>query len=135
MAAEREFAVDDGAAQRALGVVVGRLDAGDGRERPERGPELEQVARDPARALVARRLGGVATQDRLELAPQPADAELQFAAVAGVLVDLPRPEQLVADPQAVLAELVLGAEAVGVGGEVALEMRPQTWRRRSGNWS
>jgi hypothetical protein len=49
---------------------------------------------------------------------------LQFAALAGVLVDLPRPEQLVADAQAVLAELFLGAEAVGVGGEVAREVRP-----------
>src|SRR5687768_6135914 len=105
-------------------MVVGGLHAGDGGECPERGPELEQVARDPARALVARGLGGVAAQDRLELSPQPQHAALQFAAVAGVLVDLPRPEELVADPEAVLAEFLLGAEAVGVGGEVALEMRP-----------
>jgi hypothetical protein len=27
LASEREFAIDDGAAQRAFGVVVGRLDA------------------------------------------------------------------------------------------------------------
>jgi hypothetical protein len=69
LAAEGELAVDDGAAQRALGVVVGRVDVWDGGECPERGPELEQVARDPARAFVARGLCGVAAQDRLELAP------------------------------------------------------------------
>jgi hypothetical protein len=120
LAAERELAVDDGAAQRAFGVVVGGLDAVVGGERPERGPELEQVARDPARALVGRGLCGVAAEDWLELAPQPQDAALQLGALAGVLVDLPRPEQLVADAEAVLAEFALGAEAVGVRGEVAL---------------
>jgi hypothetical protein len=40
----------------------------------------------------------------------------------GVLIDLPGPEQLVADSQAVLAEFVFGADAFGVGLEVALQM-------------
>jgi hypothetical protein len=33
-------------------------------------------------------------------------------------------EQLVADPQAVFAESLLDAKAFGVGGEVALQVRP-----------
>jgi hypothetical protein len=53
---------------------------------------------------------------------QLADAALELGAVSGVLVDLPRPEQLVADVQARLAEFLLGGETVGVHGEVALQM-------------
>jgi hypothetical protein len=41
-----------------------------------------------------------------------------------VLVDLPRPEQLLADPQALLAEGLLGGKPFGVGLEVAAQMRP-----------
>ena len=47
LGAEREFSVDDRCAERALGGVVRRLDAVDGDERPERGPDLEQVVREP----------------------------------------------------------------------------------------
>jgi len=43
LAAEGEFAVDDCAAQAALGVVVRWLDAFDVGERPQRRPALEQV--------------------------------------------------------------------------------------------
>ena len=124
LAAETELARDDGAAESALSVVVGGLHPGVVGEGPQRGPELEQVAREAAGAPVARGAGGVAAKERLELAAQRADAALEFTAVAGVLVDLPRPEQLRADAQPVLAEFVLGGEAVGVGGEVALQMRP-----------
>jgi len=35
--------VDDWAAERSFGGVVGRLDAIDGDDRPERWPDLEQV--------------------------------------------------------------------------------------------
>ena len=45
-AAEGELAVDDGGAQAALGSVVRRLDVGDVGERPERGPELQEVLRE-----------------------------------------------------------------------------------------
>src|SRR4051812_5103518 len=93
------LAVDDRAAQGAFGVVVGRLDALVVGERPQRRPELEQVARHPARVPVAGLLAGVGAQERLELAAQRADATLELLAVAGVLVDLPAPEQLLADPQ------------------------------------
>jgi hypothetical protein len=44
----------DRRAERAFGGVVGGLDAWDGDEGPERGPDLEQVVREPpvpARAL------------------------------------------------------------------------------------
>src|SRR6266545_1218939 len=94
LAAEAELAVDDCATQGAFGVVVGR-----------------RLARVPA-------------QDRLELAAQRPHAPLELATVAGVLEDLPGPEELRADPEAVLGELALGAEPVGVRGEVALQMRP-----------
>jgi hypothetical protein len=46
---------------------------------------------------------------------QRADAALELVAVAGVLVDLPGPEQLVADLQGGLAELLVGGQAVGRG--------------------
>src|SRR6266542_2543045 len=40
------ISVDDWGAQAALGSVVGRLDVGNLGERPERGPEFEQVLRE-----------------------------------------------------------------------------------------
>jgi hypothetical protein len=92
-------------------------------EGPQRRPDLEQVARHPAAVLVARRLARGGAQDRLKLAPQCADAPLELGAVAGVLVDLPAPEQLLADFETVLGELLLGAEPFGVGLEVARQMR------------
>jgi hypothetical protein len=124
LAAEAELAVDDRAAQRALGVVVGRLDAVVVGERPQRGPDLQDVAREASALAVAGLLAGVLWQDRLEFAPQRADSALEPAAIAGVLEDLPCPEHLVADPQAVFAELLFGPAALGVEGEVALQVRP-----------
>jgi hypothetical protein len=67
---------------------------------------------------------GVAADDRLELALELTDLELELAAVTGVLVDLPRPEHALADPLAVLAELFLGDHAFSVRFEVACEVRP-----------
>jgi hypothetical protein len=71
---------------------------------------------------VARGLGGVAGEDRLEFTMWLADAALELGAVGGVLVDLSGPEQLVADVQAGFAEFLFGGETVGVHGEVALPM-------------
>src|SRR5664279_1849693 len=48
-----QFSVDDRSAERSFGRVVGRGDAGDGDERPERRPELEQVVREAAVQPVA----------------------------------------------------------------------------------
>ncbi|HEX4344776.1 MAG TPA: hypothetical protein VHZ31_04370 [Solirubrobacteraceae bacterium] len=61
-------------------------------------------------------------ENRFELATQLADTALELSAVTGVLVGLPRPEQLLADAQARVAEVFLGREAVGVHREVALQM-------------
>src|SRR3954447_23149727 len=108
----------------AFGVVVGGLHGGVSGEGPQRRPDLEQVAREAPALAVAGVLAGVPADDRLQFALQRADAALELAAVAGVLVDLPGPEELVAEPQAVLAELFLGAAALGVEGEVALQVRP-----------
>jgi hypothetical protein len=47
----------------------------------------------------------MAAHDRLELALQFADGELELAAVVGVLEDFPGPEEALADAQAVFAEL------------------------------
>jgi hypothetical protein len=66
----------------------------------------------------------VGAQDRFELAAQGSHAALELGSVAGVLVDLPHPEQLLADPQPGFAEGLLGGEAFGVRGEVALQVRP-----------
>jgi hypothetical protein len=124
LAAEAELAVDHGASERAFGVVVGRLDTGVAGERPQRGPGFEQVARHAAAVLVARAFAGVAADDRFELALELADLELEFAAVAGVLVDLSDPEDPLAQALAVLAELFLGAHAFGVRFEVTREVSP-----------
>jgi hypothetical protein len=66
----------------------------------------------------------VGAQDRFELAAQGSHAALELGSVAGVLVDLPHPKQLLADPQPGFAEGLLGGEAFGVRGEVALQVRP-----------
>jgi hypothetical protein len=56
LGAERHFAVDDRRAERAFGWVVGRLDARDGDERPERGPDLDQVVGELSVPAIARLL-------------------------------------------------------------------------------
>src|SRR3954449_4860887 len=53
------------------------------------GQILSRVAREAPALAVAGVLGGVPADDRLQFALQGADAALQLAAVAGVLVDLP----------------------------------------------
>src|ERR1044072_3375259 len=122
LAAEAELAGDDRAAEPAFGVVVGRLHAVDLVEGPQRGPEVKQVACEASTAEVACALAGVAGEERLQIAAQLAGTALEVGAVAGVLVDLPGPEQLLADPEARFAEVFLGREAVGVRGEVALQV-------------
>jgi hypothetical protein len=57
LAAEGELAVDDRAAESAFGVVVGRLNAVLLSEAPEHGPNFQEVVRETAGALVARRIG------------------------------------------------------------------------------
>ena len=67
LAAEREFAVDDGAAQTALGVVVGRLDVVDDGEGPQGGPAFEQVVCELAVVLGLGALARRSLEQRLEL--------------------------------------------------------------------
>src|SRR5450756_993103 len=52
LAAQRQLAVDHRAAQAALGVVVGRLDAGHAREAPEGRPALQEVLGEAAVAAI-----------------------------------------------------------------------------------
>ena len=86
------------------------------------GQIFSRLQREAPSTAVARALAGVTGEDRFELASQLADAALELGSVAGVLKDLPGPEQLLADSQAGLAEILLGGEAVGVHREVALQM-------------
>ena len=88
--------MDDGAAERAFGRVVGRLDPVEDGEGPERGPDLEQVVGElavPAVAPILRR--GVLEQlpqlglDRLNLGLE------SLAVVVFVLVGAPGGEYLV----------------------------------------
>jgi hypothetical protein len=123
LAAEREFAVDDGAAQAALGVVVGRLDAVDEGEGRERRPALEQVGGEQAVIL---RLGALARrllEQRSEFVLERADLFDQAGAVAVLSVLVPGGERSGCDLQAGLAELFLGGEPLAVGAEVPDEVR------------
>src|SRR4051812_46111810 len=88
------------------------------------GQSLSRLRAIPRVCPVAGLPAGVGAQDRLELAPQRADAATQLGAVAGVLVDLPAPEQLLTDLEAGLAEGLLGSESLGMGFEVASQVRP-----------
>lgn len=88
------------------------------------GQTFSKVACEAPALAVAGLGAGVLAQDRLEFVLQRSDAPLELCALTGVLEDLPRPEDLVADPEAVLAELLVGAAALGMKGEVALQVRP-----------
>src|SRR5450756_2640626 len=123
LAAERELAVDDRPAQAAFGVIVGRLDAGHAGEAPQRRPALQQVLREAAVAAVAgaplRRL----LEQRPELLLERADA-LEQAGTVSVPAELsPGGEQPCGDLKAGRAEVLLGAESLAVGGEVAHQVR------------
>src|SRR6266496_275946 len=117
-------AVDDGAAQAALGVVVGRVDAVDDGEGPERGPPLEQVLGEEPVTLGLGALGCCALEQRPELLLERGDLPDQRVTVAVCLELLPGDEQPRCDLESCLAELVLSGEPVCVGGEVPDEVGP-----------
>src|SRR5450830_1045349 len=123
LAAERELAVDDRPAQAALGVIVGRLDAGDAGEGPQRRPALEQVVGEGAVAAVARRFARRLLEQRPELLLERADALAEAGAVSVPAALVPGGEQPLRDPKPGRAELLLGAEPLAVGGEVAHQVR------------
>ncbi len=64
LSAEAAFAPEDGRAERALGDVVRRLDAGDAGEGPEGRPGVEQVAAEGANDSGMRRVEPVLERPR-----------------------------------------------------------------------
>ena len=90
MGAEREFSVDDGAAECAFGGVVGRLDVRVGGEGPERGPDLEQVGGELSVPAVALPLGRGLFEQVAEFGLDLGDLGLESVAVVVlVLVGAP----------------------------------------------
>src|SRR5665811_1247530 len=123
-AAQRELAVDDRAAQAALGVVVGGLDAGHACEAPEGRPALQEVLGEAAVAAITGALSRRLLEQRAELLLERADPLKQALAVSVRAELCPGCEQPCGDLEAGRAELLLGAESLAVGGEVAQQMRP-----------
>src|SRR3954449_7742276 len=122
---ERDLAVDDRRSERAFGGVVGRLDPLDGHERPERGPDLEQVVGEPAVPTSACALGRGRFQQRSKLGLDLRDLSLEAVAIVMlVLAGAPRGEHPASQLKATLTERFLLAQAVGVLAEVALQVRP-----------
>src|SRR5450830_573444 len=124
LAAERELAVDDRPAQAALGVIVGRLDAGHAGEAPQRRPALEQVPREAAVAAVASALARRLLEQRPELLLERAEALAEAGAVSVPAALVPGGEQPPRDPKPGRAKLLLGAESLAVVGKVAHQVRP-----------
>src|SRR5450759_1786344 len=122
LAAQRELAVDDRAAQAALGGVVGRLDAGHAGEAPQRRPALEQVLGEGAVAAVTGALARRLLEQCPKLLLERADALKQAVAVSVPAELSPGGEQPLRDPKPGRAELLLGAEPLAVGGEVARQV-------------
>src|SRR5450756_2630699 len=123
LAAQGELAVDDRPAQAALGVIVGRLDAGHAGEAPQSRPALEQVPREGAVAAVASALARRLLEQCPKLLLERADALKQAGAVSVPAELSPGGEQPLRDPKPGRAELLLGAEPLAVGGEVAHQVR------------
>jgi hypothetical protein len=100
-------------------VVVGRFDAVCFDERPERGPEFEQVAGDRFGVTVACVFGRVGLQDRLEFAFERGDAAFERSAVAVAFEGVPGVEEVFGDAKSGLAEFLAGTRPFGVRSEVA----------------
>jgi hypothetical protein len=107
MAAERELAVDDGAAEAAFGVVVGWLDARGVGEGPERGPTVEEVPGELPVVLGSRALARCVFEDRAELVLEWRDLRLEAGSVGVGLVALPSCEEVVGDHEPCVAEVFL----------------------------
>ena len=115
--------MDDRAAQGALGPVVGRLHPLDLDEGPKRRPDLQQVLGEAPGELVAPAFGA-ALKQRFELPLERRDLALQAAAVAVGAEVIPGREQAPGYVEPLLAELLLGGEPFGVGGQIADQVRP-----------
>ena len=79
LGAERELAVDDGAAEPAFGVVVGWLDAVGVGEGPEGGPAFEEVAGELPVVLGPRALARGVLELGVELGLERRDPGLKLA--------------------------------------------------------
>ena len=106
---------------RSAALLVGR-DAGDGDECPERGPELQEVVREPAvQAVAFAAVGGMLEQlaelvlDRFHL-----DAPAGGGLVLGERV--PGLKQPAGEREAGFSELLLGGQPFAVESEVALQV-------------
>src|SRR5215218_555173 len=88
LAAERELAVDDRAAQSAFGVVVGRLDAVGVGEGPEGGPAVEEVLGEDAVIFRPGAFPGGVFEQRAQFRLQRRGAGLETGPVA-VVVGVP----------------------------------------------
>jgi hypothetical protein len=110
LAAGREFAVGDGAAEAALGVVVGWLDVVGVAEGREGGRAFEQVVGEEA---VVRRFGALAgrvLEQRAERVLEWRGLGLEPVTVGVLLVAVARLEEGCGDRESCLAELLLCSE-------------------------
>ena len=94
LGAERELAVDDGAAEAAFGVVVGRFDAFGVAEGREGGPAFEEVARELPVVLGLGALAGGVLELDAELGLEWRDPGLKRDPVVFLLELLPGFEQV-----------------------------------------
>ena len=107
-------------AERSLSGVVGGVDAGDRDERPERGPQLQEVVREPAKQAVAfAAVAGMLEQlaqlalDGCHLSDEPGAVLMFGECVPGL-------KQPVSEREASFSELLLGGQPFAVEPEVAL---------------
>jgi hypothetical protein len=117
--------VDDRAAERSLGGVVGRFDRGVGDERPQRRPDLEQIVGEASVVASALALAAGVFEQPSELLLDRLKVGRQASAVLVlVLLGAPRAEHAAGEREALLAEALVLGEPFAVAAKVALEMRP-----------
>ena len=105
-------------------MVVGGLHAGHAGEGPQRRPALEQVLGEGAVAPVAGSCAMPAQAAPFQLLLEGSDALGKASAIAVLSVEVPGGEEASGDLHAGLPELLLGTEALAVGGKVARQVSP-----------
>ena len=123
--AERDFSVDDRAAQCAFGGVVRWFDSVCGGEGPECRPDVEQVVGEPPVPAGAPALGGGVFEQLPQLGLGRRDLCCEVSAIVVLLlVGTPRGEYSAGQLDPLVAEGLLLAQAVRVAAKITLEMRP-----------